>query len=316
MQNVKRLWGVIILMAVCNLVLTSLLITHTMNQTEPSQPTEPEQQGEQKNERVVAKIGNREITMQELQTALERHYGVELLGQLLDREVISLEGTETGTAIGNAEINRELKRMQQGYESEKQFYASMQSQLGLSEQQIREDVANKLLLEKLATSHIQITDAQVDDYIRTHADEFKQETEYNILQIIVSTKDQANKVLAELAKGESFATLARDRSLDDATNNTGGDLGWIEGDDPFIAAPVLGAAKLLKVGEVSKPVSMAQGFAIVKLKNKRDKANPDQSFIRENVRRELALQQAPPLKDYVLQLRTKWKVSIIDPQLR
>ncbi|NQX70515.1 peptidyl-prolyl cis-trans isomerase [Paenibacillus alba] len=316
MQNVKRLWGVIILMAVCNLVLTSLLITHTMNQTEPSQPTEPEQQGEQKNERVVAKIGNREITMQELQTALERHYGVELLGQLLDREVISLEGTETGTAIGNAEIDRELKRMQQGYESEKQFYASMQSQLGLSERQIREDVTNKLLLEKLATSHIQITDAQVDEYIRTHADEFKQETEYNILQIIVSTKDQANKVLAELAKGVSFATLARDRSLDDATNNTGGDLGWIEGDDPFIAAPVLDAAKLLKVGEVSKPVSMAQGFAIVKLKNKRDKANPDQSFIRENVRRELALQQAPPLKDYVLQLRTKWKVSIVDPQLR
>ncbi|GFZ99505.1 foldase protein PrsA [Paenibacillus marchantiophytorum] len=316
MQNVKRLWGAIIVLAVCNLVLTSLLITHSMNQTEPSQPTEPEQQGEQKNERVVAKIGDREITIKELHTALERHYGTELLGQLLDREVISLEGTETGTAIGNAEINRELKRMQQGYESEVQFYASMQNQLGLSKQEIQEDVTNKLLLEKLATSHVHITDAQVDEYIKTHADEFKQATEYNILQIIVSTKDQANKVIAELAKGESFATLARDRSLDDATNNTGGDLGWIEGDDPFVAAPVLESAKLLKVGEVSKPVSLPQGFAIVKLKNKREKANPDQGFIRENVRRELALQEAPPLKDYVLQLRNKWKVSIIDPQLR
>ncbi|SDO93990.1 foldase protein PrsA [Paenibacillus sp. yr247] len=316
MQNVKRLWGVIIVMAVCNLVLTSLLITHNMNQSEPSHPTDPEQQGEQKNERVVAKVGNREITIQELQTALERHYGTELLGQMLDREVIRLEGNETGTTIGSAEINRELKRMQQGYESEQQFYASMQSQLGLSEQEIKEDVTNKLLLEKLATNHIQITDAQVEDYINTHPDEFKQENEYNILQIIVSTKDQANKVIAELAKGESFATLARDRSLDDATNNSGGDLGWIEGDDPFVSAPVLEAAKLLKVGEVSKPVSVPQGFAIVKLKNRREKANPDHAFIRENVRRELALREAPPLKDYVLQLRTKWKVTIIDPLLR
>ena len=114
--------------------------------------------------------------------------------------------------VESAEINRELKRMQQGYESEQQFYDSMQSQLGMSEQEIKEDVSNKLLLEKLATASIHITDTQVDTYIKTHADEFKQETEYNILQIIVSTKEQATKVIAELAKGESFATLARDRS--------------------------------------------------------------------------------------------------------
>jgi foldase protein PrsA len=313
---VKRLWGVIIVMAVGNLVLASLLVTHTINQSVPSQPPEPEKQGEQKNDRVVAKVGNRDMTILELQTALERHYGAELLGQMLDREVIRLEGNETGTTIESAEINRELKRMQQGYESEQQFYASMQNQLGLSEQEIKEDVTNKLLLEKLATKHIQITDAQVEDYMNTHADEFKQDIEFNILQIIVSTKDQANKVIAELAKGESFATLARDRSLDDATNNTGGDLGWIEGDDPFVAAPVLEAAKLLKVGEVSKPVSLPQGFAIVKLKNRREKVNPDLAFVRENVRRELALREAPPLKDYVQQLRGKWKVNILDPQLR
>ena len=68
-----------------------------------------------------------------------------------------------GLRLESAEINRELKRMQQGYESEQQFYASMQNQLGLSEQEIKEDVPNKLLLEKLATKHIQITDTQVED---------------------------------------------------------------------------------------------------------------------------------------------------------
>lgn len=316
MQNVKRLWGAIIVMAVCILVLAFLLITHTMNPSEPSHPADPEQQGEENNEQVVAKIGSREITRQELQAALERHYGAELLGQLLDREVIRLEGSETGTSVEDAEMNRELKRMQQGYEGEEQFYASMQNQLGLSQQEIKEDVMNKLLLEKLATSHIQITDAQVDDYITTHPDEFKQEIEYDIQQIIVSTKEQANKVLAELAKGERFEILARDRSLDDATNNSGGELGWIEGDDPFVAAPVLEAAKLLKAGEVSKAVALPQGFAVVKLRNKREKANPDKAFVRENVRRELALQEAPPLKDYVSQLRTKWKVAIVDPAFK
>ena len=87
---------------------------------------------------------------------------------MLDREVIRLEGNETGTKVESAEINRELKRMQQGYESEKQFYDSMQSQLGMSEQEIKDDVSNKLLLEKLATASIHITDTQVDTYINEH----------------------------------------------------------------------------------------------------------------------------------------------------
>ncbi|NEW09570.1 peptidylprolyl isomerase [Paenibacillus sp. SYP-B3998] len=314
MRNVKRLWGVISMMTVCILVLTSLLIARSTNQPEPTHPPEPQQHNEKDTERVVAKIGSREITIQELQTALEHHYGTELLNQMLDREAIYLEGKETGTTIGNAEVERELKRMQQGYESENQFYTSMKDQLGMSKEEIKEDVNNKLLLEKLATRNVAVTDANVDEYIKTHPDEFKQEIEYNIQQIIVSTKDQANKVLAELAKGENFAILARDRSLDDATNNSGGDLGWIEGDDPFVAAPILEAVKLLKVGEFSKPVAVQQGFAIAKLKNKRDKVNPDHAFIRENVRRELALQEAPPLKDYVVSIRNKWGAKIMDPK--
>ena len=50
MRNVKRLWGVIIAMAICILVLASLLITHAINQSEPRQSPEPEQQGEKKND--------------------------------------------------------------------------------------------------------------------------------------------------------------------------------------------------------------------------------------------------------------------------
>ncbi|RTE02538.1 peptidylprolyl isomerase [Paenibacillus whitsoniae] len=317
MQNVKRLWGVIIALAVVILVLASLLVSRGGGPalTSPT-PTPDQHQAEGKGAQIVAKIGDREITMDDLEAALKRHYGAEQLGQMLDRRVVQLEAQEQGVSVDAAELARELKRMQQGYESEQQYYEAMQTQLGMSKEEIQEDAANKLLLEKLATLTIQITNAEIDDYIKTHADEFQRKTEYHILQIIVSTKDQANKVLAELAKGESFAILARDRSIDDATNNNGGDLGWVVGDDPFVEAAVLETAKTLKVGQVSKPVPLAEGFAVVSLKEKRDQPNPDMAFIKENVRRELALQQAPPLKDYVNQLRAKWKVSILDAQLR
>jgi foldase protein PrsA len=314
MRNVKRLWGVIGCMALCLLVLISLQIARSWNQPEPTKPTE--QQTVKDNERIVAAIGSRKITIGELETALEQRYGAELLNQIIDREAISLEGKETGISVTNAEIERELKRMQQGYESEGQFYESMKVQLGMSKEELREDVHYKLLLDKLATRNITITDAQVEEYIQTHPDEFKSEVEFHIRIIVVSTKEQANKVLTDLAKGEDFATLARDRSLDDNTSNGGGDLGWIEENDPFVAAPIMNAAKQLKVGETSKPIAVDNGYAIVNLRDRREKPNPELSFIKENVRKELALRNAPPLKEIITKLRAKWGSAIIDPRFK
>ncbi|UJF33098.1 peptidyl-prolyl cis-trans isomerase [Paenibacillus hexagrammi] len=316
MRDVKRLWGVIGLMAVCILVLTSLLIARSRNEPEPSHPTEQPQHIETDTERAVARIGSRTITIGELRTALEHQYGAELLGQMLDREAVRLEGIEAGIQVDNAEIERELKRMQQGYESEADFYKSMKEQLGMTQEDLRADVANKLLLEKIATKNVKVSDEEVDNYIKTHPEEFRQEVDLNILQIIVSTKDQANKVLAELAKGTSFAILARDRSIDDATNNSGGELGWVEDDDPFVPAPILEAAKSLKPGETSQPVRVDNGYAVVRLKDRKEASSPDFAFVRENVRMELALQEAPSLNELVDKLRSKWGANILDTQFQ
>jgi foldase protein PrsA len=73
---------------------------------------------------------------------------------------------------------------------------------------------------------------------------------------------------------------------------------------------------MLKAGEYSKPISVQQGYAIIKLKDRRTKLNPERTFIRDNVKRELALQKALPLKDIVKTLREKWKAEIKDPTLQ
>ncbi|MCD1261866.1 peptidylprolyl isomerase [Paenibacillus athensensis] len=318
MGNVKRLWGVIVVMAICIAALASWLVMRPTTgpgaSASPTPSSQPSAQPE--HPPVAATIGGKPILLTELEEALERQYGTELLNQLLDRAALRLEAAETATTVPDADIQRELKRMQLGYESEEQFYSSMKDQLNMTRDQLKEDVYYKLLLEKLATRGVKITDAEVDNYIQSHQDEFRTIKEYNLAQVILPTKEQAEKALAALAKGESFAIVARDRSLDDATANSGGDLGWIEEDDPFVEEPILTAAKQLKPGEVSQPVQVLQGYAIVKLKGRRDKANPEQPYIRDNVRKELALQQAPPLKDYVAGLREKWNAKIEDARFK
>jgi foldase protein PrsA len=315
MRNVKRLWGIIICLSAGIFLLAALLIARSSTPSDLPQRTEPPA-GVKEDDRIVAEIGKRVITLRELHGLLMDQHGSELLSVMLDREALRLEGVEKGIVIQKAELERELKRMQQGYENEEQFYQSMKEQLGMSRQELEQDVNYKLLLERIATQNIPIADKQVDDYIQTHPDEFKAVTELSIAQIIVSTREQANKVIGELNNGVDFAVLARDRSIDDATANQGGDLGWLEQGDPFIAEEIMNAAIKLEPGEYSKPFQVQQGYVIIKLKDRRTKSDPDRSFVRENVRRELALQKAPPLKDILKKLREKWKAEIKDPSLK
>lgn len=186
----------------------------------------------------------------------------------------------------------------------------------MNREQIREDALYKLLLERIATRNVQITDDQVNEYIRQHPEEFASRVELHLAQIVSASKELADKAYAELGKGTDFAVVARDRSIDDATANSGGDLGWVEVDDPFLAAPLMKAAKALKPGAYSQPIALEGGqYAILQLKERKEKRGADEKTIREQVRKQLALSAAPPLQELVKQLRSKYQAEILDPAL-
>jgi foldase protein PrsA len=305
MRNIKMLWGVNALLLLAVVILSSVLFAKLNESHAELKPEETKQ-----NPRVIATIGEKTITSKDLEQQLLQKYGTELLDQMVDHEVIRMEGKAKGIDVEESEIAQELKRMQQGYDSEAQFYESMKEQLGLSAEALKTDVYDKLLLEKLATKSITITNDQVDAYMKAHPDEFRSSAQIRLQQIVVSSKEQAAKVLADAANGIDFAQIAKNRSLDDATRDKGGDLGWVDEDDPFIVPDLLNAAKKLKVGEISKPLDVQGEIYIIKLRDRKEesKGKLDERF--ENVRKEMALREAPPMKDIIKKLREQWKVSI------
>jgi foldase protein PrsA len=305
MRNIKILWGVNALLLFAVVILSSVLFAKLNGPHVELKPDETKQ-----NPRVIATIGEKTITNKDLEQQLLQKHGRELLNQMVDHEVIRMEGIAQGITVEESEIAKELKRMQQGYDSETQFYESMKVQLGLSVEALKTDVYDKLLLEKLATRGVTITDDQVDAYVKAHTDEYKSSVQIRLQQIVVSSKEQAAKVAADVSKGVEFTQIAKDRSLDDASRDKGGDLGWVDEDDPFIAPAVLKAAKQLKVGEVSKPVDVNGQIYIIKLKDRKEESKIKQDELIEIVRKEMALREAPPLKDVIKKLREKWKVSI------
>jgi foldase protein PrsA len=310
MRNIKLLWGLTVCLTAAVLVLALLLVRVSGSEQGGTAEADPDA------ERIVAKIGSREIKLGVLKEQLLEKYGAELVNQLLDRDAMQLEADRQGLKITREDVDGELKRMRQGYDSEEQFYESMESQVGLSKAEIREDVYYKLLLEKIATNRIKISDQDVEAYIKQHPEEFELISTLRIQLIVNGTADQARRTIELFKSGKDFAQLAKERSLDTATASEGGDLGWVEDNDPFIPQEILKAARTLKVGDIGGPIQTAGGFAVILLKDKKEQSKGTSEEIRQSVRKMLALQKAPPMQEIVQSLRDSYKAVILDPELK
>ncbi|GIP41329.1 peptidylprolyl isomerase [Paenibacillus sp. J31TS4] len=312
MRNVKLLWGIIavLLLSVAGLSVAAF--------SSPSaSPSKPPEETPAPSDQLVAKIGNRALLRSELEEKLLSRYGQELLGQMIDRQVISMEADETGLKLSEQEIKDEVARMSQGYESEEKYYSAMKDQLGMTKEELLEDVRYKLLLEKLATRQITVTDKEIDDYLQAHKEEYEDTVQLRISQIINDTLDNANRTISLARNGRDFAELAKERSIDEATRTDGGDLGWLDENDPFLPDGIKKAARGLKKGEISpKPIPLEKGYAVIKLTDRQEISKGPKEKIRDSARQHIALQKAPPLREFLDELRKKRNTVIYQETLR
>ena len=80
--------------------------------------------------------------------------------------------------------------------------------------------------------------------------------------ILVQKQSEAKVILERLKKGESFANLARELSIDKGSARRGGDLGYFG--RGMMVRPFEDAAFKLEKGEMSEPVKTEFGYHIIK----------------------------------------------------
>lgn len=119
-----------------------------------------------------------------------------------------------------------------------------------------------------------ISDDTLQDYYKSHIDDYKVENRVHVEHILFKTIGKTDAEIAEIQKkaddvlrqaqhGAKFEDLAKKYSEDDASKDKGGDLGWIvEGQ----AAPEFQlAAFSLPKGSLSNLVKTPYGFEIIKV---------------------------------------------------
>jgi len=134
----------------------------------------------------------------------------------------------------------------------------------------------------------------------------KRSEEIRARQIVLATEADAEAVKKLLAAGASFEALAMERSRDPATRFNGGDLGYFTTDVMPEAYDL--ALKDAKPGQVVGPFAVENGFALVKVEDRRLEQPITLEAARPQIVRFLTYDR---IRDLLEKLRGKAKIETL-----
>lgn len=229
----------------------------------------------------VATVGKQTISRQDWLDEMEAKYGKDVLSELIDQKVIEERANKYNIKISNEELNRELTMMKLAY-----------GYSGQDEDKWKEQVRLNLLFEEMVTKDVVISNDEMKQYYEENNELFHIPSTYHLSQIVVKTKDEADRTMKELKEGSSFSVLAKERSIDDLSANQGGDIGYINENSDQYPRSYIETARQLKTGEWSKPIRTETGYAILLLHDKISEKKYSYQEVKGHIHRKLALEQA------------------------
>ena len=210
----------------------------------------------------VAVVNGDKIKRGDLYSVMYMQSGNEALDFLVEAQLISQEGKRRGLTIGEKEIDEEIKSIiDEYYGGEKEQFDAFVELQNISLDFLRSNIRRDLLLEKIIEDDLKISDEEAREYFKENQQVFDIPEEVKARHILVETKKEAQKVISRLEKGEDFAELAGELSLDPGSRDEGGDLGFFTRN--VMAEEFEKVAFDQKDGAVSAPVKTMHGYHII-----------------------------------------------------
>ncbi|RZJ17953.1 MAG: peptidylprolyl isomerase [Brevundimonas sp.] len=168
----------------------------------------------------------------------------------------------------------------------------------------RERILGDMLVENVVNG--QISDAAVQRLYQEQLRLARTSEEIRVRLILSRTKAEADAVIGILGQGAAFEAVAMERSIDDATRFSGGDLGYSTLDvmPQAYAAALRNAAAGATVG----PFQTEGGWAVLRVEDRRKETPPTLEQARPQIVRYLTYEGVRQLLE---QLRGKAKVDVL-----
>lgn len=262
----------------------------------------------------AAVVGSTTITQAEWIGKLKQKYGKEVLDDMIDRATVFQEAERLGLTIDPKRIDAEVDKIKESYGPDQDFQTALKQQAGTDLETLREEITYQLLLQELATRDVVISEEDMLAQYNNHKDRYAKPMQAHVLQIVVSSRTEANQVLRELKAGANFSTLAKERSIDNVTAANGGDLGWISSTDRDLPDNVKETIASVTPGEDSNPIPVDGQFVIVRVLERKDAVQLSYDEVKDQIRRELAMAQVESLDEVLDRLKTTAGVKIVGKQ--
>lgn len=234
----------------------------------------------------------------------------QILDSLIEEKLILQEAEKQKIKITTKEVEAKFDQIRGMFKTSQEFRETLKKQ-GWSEKSLKEKIRHQLLVEKIIdkiTKNVKITDSEIKTYYEGNKDRFKEPAQVKASHILLKTKSEAEKVLKEAKGGADFASLAKKYSIDAATKEKSGDLGW-KAKEQFVPEFANVAFKL-KPGEISEVVKTQFGYHIIKVGEKKEAREKSFEEVRDEIRKILLDEkQNRAFKDWMAGVKKKAKIK-------
>jgi len=175
-------------------------------------------------------------------------------------------------------------------------------------EEARKKIIVAKFIEDQISRNVNISDKAIEEYYKLHKKEFVAPERYRASHILVSTEAEAKKALDRLNKGEDFAAVAKEISIDPSKTN-GGDLGYFT--EGQMIPDFEAACFKLEPGEISNVVKTQFGYHIIKLTDKKPSQAKTLSEVSDRIKLSLLdMKKMEKLQEIVKELRSKSKITV------
>ncbi len=151
----------------------------------------------------------------------------------------------------------------------------------------RDNILGNILVDRIVEERVD--EAAIRKMYETQIAIWELEDEAHIRHIVAPSKQDIDKIVAELKGGADFAVVATRKSIDEDTRMEGGDLGYMTEEE---ATPEF--ARVIRetpTGGVSKPFQTDQGWHIARIDDRRKEKPPSIEDLRGPILKHLTRMQ-------------------------
>lgn len=234
-----------------------------------------------------------------------------VLQQMVQEALVLQYAKENNITVTDAQIQAREDQLKANFPAG--TWDEMLAARGLTEDDVHDALRDQLILDMALGKNITISDAQIQQYFNKNHAAFDTPAQVRARHILVAALPTAEKVESLLRSGQSFATLAKEYSIDPGTKDKGGELGFFRRGQMVPAFDQV--AFSLPVGQISQPVKSPFGYHIIQVEARIPAQRATLASARSRIVDLLRQQQeAPLLQPFVQSLMQKANIQVNDPR--